>query len=128
MRRERHARPESVGSTQQRADVPWIGNAPEGEHDVSHACGQIRPPVDADDAWGLAERRDLSQELGYDVLPRDEQLDRRDACRRSSLDEILALADRILVIYEGRIVGEVAAATATVEELGLLMAGGDQAS
>ncbi len=40
------------------------------------------------------------------------------------LDEILALADRIAVIYEGAIVGELDAASATVEEIGLLMAGG----
>jgi simple sugar transport system ATP-binding protein len=40
------------------------------------------------------------------------------------LDEILALADRIAVMYEGAIVGEVAADEATVEELGLMMAGG----
>jgi simple sugar transport system ATP-binding protein len=41
------------------------------------------------------------------------------------LDEILALADRIVVMYEGEVVGERDAATATVEELGLLMAGGE---
>jgi simple sugar transport system ATP-binding protein len=41
------------------------------------------------------------------------------------LDEILALADRIAVMYEGAIVGERDAKTATVEELGLLMAGGE---
>jgi ABC-type uncharacterized transport system ATPase subunit len=40
------------------------------------------------------------------------------------LDEILALADRVAVMYEGRIVGEVDASSATVEEIGLLMAGG----
>jgi simple sugar transport system ATP-binding protein len=40
------------------------------------------------------------------------------------LDEILALADRIAVMYEGAVVGERDAETATVEELGLLMAGG----
>jgi ABC-type uncharacterized transport system ATPase subunit len=40
------------------------------------------------------------------------------------LDEILALADRIAVMYEGRIAGEVEAASATVEQVGLLMAGG----
>jgi ABC-type uncharacterized transport system ATPase subunit len=40
------------------------------------------------------------------------------------LDEILALADRIVVMYEGSLVGEVDAGEATVEELGLLMAGG----
>ena len=39
------------------------------------------------------------------------------------LDEVKALADRILVIYEGRIVGELPP-TATNEELGLLMTGG----
>ena len=43
------------------------------------------------------------------------------------LDEILALADRIVVMYEGELVGERNAATATVEELGLLMAGGEGA-
>jgi len=40
------------------------------------------------------------------------------------LDEVLALADRVAVMYEGRIVGEVDAEVATVEEIGLLMAGG----
>jgi simple sugar transport system ATP-binding protein len=40
------------------------------------------------------------------------------------LDELRALADRILVMYEGRVVGELAAETATVEQLGYLMAGG----
>jgi ABC-type uncharacterized transport system ATPase subunit len=42
------------------------------------------------------------------------------------LDEIRALADRIAVMYEGAIVGERNAETATVEELGLLMAGGEE--
>jgi general nucleoside transport system ATP-binding protein len=41
------------------------------------------------------------------------------------LDEIRALADRIAVMYEGAVVGERDAETATVEELGLLMAGGE---
>ena len=39
------------------------------------------------------------------------------------LDEILALSDRILVIYEGEIMGEVITQQATPESLGLLMAG-----
>ena len=42
------------------------------------------------------------------------------------LDEILALADRIVVMYEGAVAGERDAETATVEELGLLMAGGEE--
>jgi simple sugar transport system ATP-binding protein len=41
------------------------------------------------------------------------------------LDEILTLADRIAVMYEGEIVGETARAGASVEEIGLLMAGGN---
>jgi ABC-type uncharacterized transport system ATPase subunit len=41
------------------------------------------------------------------------------------LDEILAIADRIVVMFEGRIVGERDAETATPEDLGLLMAGGE---
>jgi simple sugar transport system ATP-binding protein len=40
------------------------------------------------------------------------------------LDEILSLADRVIVMYEGAIVGELDAGSATVEELGYLMAGG----
>src|SRR6266566_3858897 len=40
------------------------------------------------------------------------------------LDEILALADRIAVMYEGGVAGEREAESTTVEELGLLMAGG----
>jgi len=40
------------------------------------------------------------------------------------LDEIRALADRILVMYEGEVVGELRAGAASVEEIGLLMAGG----
>jgi len=40
------------------------------------------------------------------------------------LDEIRALADRILVMYEGRIAGELRAGAASIEDIGLLMAGG----
>jgi general nucleoside transport system ATP-binding protein len=41
------------------------------------------------------------------------------------LDEILTLADRIAVMYEGAVVGETTRADADVEEIGLLMAGGE---
>jgi simple sugar transport system ATP-binding protein len=40
------------------------------------------------------------------------------------LDEILALADRIAVMYEGAIVGVRTRADASVDEIGLMMAGG----
>jgi ABC-type uncharacterized transport system ATPase subunit len=43
------------------------------------------------------------------------------------LDEIRALADRILVVYEGEIAGELEAGAASIEEIGLLMAGGARA-
>jgi simple sugar transport system ATP-binding protein len=43
------------------------------------------------------------------------------------LDEILALADRVAVMYEGAIVGERDATATSVEEIGLLMAGGERA-
>ncbi|MFE0558599.1 ABC transporter ATP-binding protein [Paenibacillus sp. NPDC058910] len=42
----------------------------------------------------------------------------------SELTEILKLSDRVLVMFEGRIAGELSAKEATEEKLGLLMAGG----
>jgi len=39
------------------------------------------------------------------------------------LDEILALSDRILVMHDGRVVGEMAQAKATERAIGLMMAG-----
>ncbi|MGH2428554.1 MAG: ABC transporter ATP-binding protein [Candidatus Limnocylindria bacterium] len=44
------------------------------------------------------------------------------------LDELLALADRLIVVYEGRIVGEMAGADADLERLGMLMAGRGRAA
>ena len=39
------------------------------------------------------------------------------------LDEILSLSDRILVMFDGKIMGERTAAKTNEQELGLLMAG-----
>ena len=39
------------------------------------------------------------------------------------LEEVMSLSDRILVMYEGEIVGELDPKTTTVQELGLYMAG-----
>ena len=39
------------------------------------------------------------------------------------LDEILALADRILVMFDGRIMGELPAGAADERRLGMMMAG-----
>jgi len=41
----------------------------------------------------------------------------------AELDEIMSLSDRIVVMFQGRIVATMDAADATREELGLLMAG-----
>jgi simple sugar transport system ATP-binding protein len=43
------------------------------------------------------------------------------------LDEILALADRVVVMYEGELTGEFDPELANVEEIGLAMAGGERA-
>ncbi|MDQ3256497.1 MAG: heme ABC transporter ATP-binding protein, partial [Acidobacteriota bacterium] len=42
----------------------------------------------------------------------------------AELEEVTALADRLLVIHQGRIVGEVDPRQATGEEIGLMMTGG----
>ena len=39
------------------------------------------------------------------------------------LDEVMNLSDRILVMYEGEIVGELDPKTTTINDLGLYMAG-----
>jgi len=39
------------------------------------------------------------------------------------LDELLSLSDRLAVIYEGRIVGEMPAEGADIRKIGLMMAG-----
>jgi len=42
----------------------------------------------------------------------------------AELEEVTALADRLLVIRKGKIVGEVNPQTTSKEEIGLLMTGG----
>jgi simple sugar transport system ATP-binding protein len=42
----------------------------------------------------------------------------------AELEEVTSLADRLLVIHEGKIVGEVDPKRATLEEIGLLMTRG----
>src|SRR5690606_29126847 len=41
----------------------------------------------------------------------------------ADLDELLAIADRFVVIFEGQLVGELDASEATREKLGVMMAG-----
>lgn len=42
----------------------------------------------------------------------------------AELDEVLSLGDRVIVIYEGRVVGEVDPRTVSEEEIGMMMTGG----
>ncbi|MEL7610279.1 MAG: ABC transporter ATP-binding protein [Bacillota bacterium] len=42
----------------------------------------------------------------------------------SDLDEVLAISDRVLALYEGRIMGEFVPGEKTLAEIGLMMAGG----
>ena len=42
------------------------------------------------------------------------------------LDEVMNVSDRILVMYEGEIVGELNPKTTTLQELGLYMAGANK--
>jgi simple sugar transport system ATP-binding protein len=44
------------------------------------------------------------------------------------LEELLSLSDRIVVLYEGRVVGRMEASQAEPEQLGMLMAGRGQAA
>ncbi|MFD0693061.1 ABC transporter ATP-binding protein [Paenibacillus sp. GCM10027628] len=46
----------------------------------------------------------------------------------SELTEILKLSDRIIVMYEGRVAGELSAENATEEQISLWMAGGDSSA
>jgi general nucleoside transport system ATP-binding protein len=41
----------------------------------------------------------------------------------ADLNEVMSLSDRIIVLFEGRVMGELTQAEATAETLGLLMAG-----
>jgi hypothetical protein len=53
----------------------------------------------------VSERRHLGQELGQDVFPRDQELDRLDLGGRCGLDQILALdrkEARGLAVFPGR--------------------------
>lgn len=46
----------------------------------------------------------------------------------TDLDEILAVSDRVLVLFEGEIMGEVIPGKTSIEEIGLLMAGSKQSA
>ena len=72
-------------------------------------------------------------DVGATEYVRTELLARREAGAAillvsEDLDELLALSDRLLVMYEGRVVGELATTDADPERLGMLMAGREAAA
>jgi simple sugar transport system ATP-binding protein len=76
----------------------------------------------------IASQPTRGLDVGATDYVRSKLLEQRDAGSAvllisEDLDEIMALSDRIAVMYEGRIVGELTAAEATAEQLGLMMSG-----
>ncbi len=74
---------------------------------------------------------------GLDVAARDfvhaQILDLRSRGRGAliiseDLEELFAVSDRIIVMYEGRLVGDLAVGKTSISEIGLLMTGGRQAA
>jgi general nucleoside transport system ATP-binding protein len=84
--------------------------------------------IDGDPKLLIAAQPTRGLDVGAIEFVHRRLIEQRDAGRgvllvSLELEEILSLSDRILVIYEGRIVGEFPP-TATEEELGLAMTGG----
>jgi ABC-type uncharacterized transport system ATPase subunit len=84
--------------------------------------------ISADPRLLVAAQPTRGLDLGAAEATRRLLLEQRDAGRAvlvisEELDELLALSDRIAVIYEGRIMGTFPAHRADEEEIGLLMAG-----
>lgn len=76
----------------------------------------------------LAAQPTRGLDIGATEFVHTQLLARRDAGAAillisTELDEILSLSDRILVLYEGKLVGEMDANQADINQLGLLMAG-----
>jgi simple sugar transport system ATP-binding protein len=70
-------------------------------------------------------------DVGATEAVRQRLLEQRDQDRAvllisEDLDELLSVADRVAVLYEGEIMGIVDTAEADVEQLGLMMAGADE--
>jgi len=84
--------------------------------------------IDGDPAVLIAAQPTRGLDVGAIEFVHRRLIEQRDAGRAIllvslELEEVLSLSDRILVIYEGRIVGEFPP-TATEEELGFAMTGG----
>ncbi|MFQ5691869.1 MAG: ABC transporter ATP-binding protein [Nitrospinota bacterium] len=108
--------------------------APSTDHPVQHLSGGNQQKIilgrelHRDPALLVAAQPTRGLDIGATEYVRKKLLELRDAGAAillisTELDEILALSDRIAVLFEGEIVTVVDAAEATVEALGLWMAG-----
>ena len=115
-----HIDPPRVAADADRLDHLVLARV-DDRNDREVAVGHIEVAT-VDRGGGDVDALDFPQILG-----RIELRDRGSAVLLVSaeLEEVTALADRLLVIREGKIVGEVDPKTATFEEIGLLMTGGD---
>lgn len=88
----------------------------------------IAREVSQDHVVMIARSPTRGLDVGATEAVRNQLLAERDAgiavlLISEDLDELLALSDRVLVLYEGEVVGAMPAEEATTERLGLLMAG-----
>ncbi|QGQ95605.1 ABC transporter ATP-binding protein [Paenibacillus psychroresistens] len=86
--------------------------------------------IDRNEPFLIAAEPTRGVDIGAMELIHAELLKKRDQqgailLISSELTEILKLSDRILVMYEGKIAGELSAENATEEQISLWMAGGD---
>lgn len=84
--------------------------------------------LSADPRLLIAAQPTRGLDLGAAEATRSLLIEQRDAGRAvfvisEDLDELVRIADRVAVIYEGRIMGTFPAGEADQEEIGLLMAG-----
>ena len=99
-------------------------NHPKGLLDQIRVCNsvyQMKFPVKIGNGYEVIE--------AYRVQHSHHRLPTKGGIRFSHLvnqDEVMALADRIGVVYDGKIVGIVDGKDATEKELGIMMAGGSQ--
>ena len=92
---------------------------------VSWRCHFLSFVIAVATRTGLAARRDAIETVhGYLRQAASEGV--AVLLLSEDLDEVRALADRIVVIYEGELTGDFDPKTATVEEIGLAMAGGER--
>ena len=83
--------PNASAVLDQGADVPRVGEAPEGEAGVADGGREVGAAVDADRASGMRQRRDAGEQGLLDRLTGDEEVHGLDPRGPGRLDEVLPL-------------------------------------